>query len=69
MPFYDTHDYTKSVDGMKIVPLQTSELITVIMLGLHYNELYRIFNNAFDADNPPHQWYDLNIKKPLTSKE
>ena len=39
------------------------------MLGLHYNELYRIFNNAFDADNPPHQWYDLNIKNPLTSKE
>lgn len=68
MPFYDTQDYSKSVDGMKIIPLQTSELITVIMHGLHYNELYRIFNHAFDSDNPPHQWYDVNIKSPLTRK-
>ena len=26
MPFYDTQDYSKSVNGMKIIPLQTSEL-------------------------------------------
>ena len=39
--YINTQDYSKSVDGMKIIPLQTSGLITVIMLGLHYNELYR----------------------------
>lgn len=32
MPFYDTQDYTKSVDGMKIIPLQTSELIRIVMI-------------------------------------
>ena len=68
MPFYDTQDYTKSVDGMKIIPLQTSELSTVVILGLHYNELYKMFSNAFDSNKPPHQWYDLSIKNSLSKK-
>lgn len=25
MPFYDAQDYAKSVQGMKIIPIQTSE--------------------------------------------
>lgn len=30
MPFYDPQDYSKSIAGMKIIPLQTSELKKIV---------------------------------------
>ena len=33
MPFYDTQDYSKTVNGMKIIPLQTSELKKIVTNG------------------------------------
>lgn len=36
MPFYDTQDYSKSVNGMKIIPLQTSELKKIVTNGKTY---------------------------------
>ena len=29
-PFYDSQDYSKSIAGMKIIPLQTSELKKIV---------------------------------------
>ena len=29
-PYYDSQDYSKYVDGMKIIPLETAELKTII---------------------------------------
>lgn len=29
-PFYDPQDYSKSIAGMKIIPLQTSELKKIV---------------------------------------
>lgn len=43
MPFYDTQDYSKSVNGMKIIPLQTSELKKIVSNGKTYKELYPLF--------------------------
>lgn len=56
-PFYDTHDHTKVVSGMKIIPLQTSELKKIIKNRKTYKELYSIFEEAFNSTLPPHVWY------------
>lgn len=61
MPFYDTQDYSKSVNGMKIIPLQTSELKKIISNGRTYKELYPLFEAAFNSTLPPHEWYNKNI--------
>lgn len=58
MPFYDTQDYSKSVNGMKIIPLQTSELKKIISNGRTYKELYPLFEVAFNSTLPPHEWYN-----------
>ena len=58
MPFYDTQDYSKSVNGMKIIPLQTSELKKIVSNGKTYKELYPLFEAAFNSTLPPHEWYN-----------
>ena len=65
MPFYDTQDYTKSVDGMKIIPLQTSELKSIVMNRKTYLQLYRLFENAYSSTLLPHEWYRNNIQNLL----
>lgn len=60
-PFYDSQDYSKSVNGMKIIPLQTSELKKIISNSKTYNELYPIFEEAFNSTLPPHEWYNASI--------
>ena len=62
MPFYDTQDYSKSVNGMKIIPLQTSELKKIVSNGKTYKELYPLFEAAFNSTLPPHEWYENCIK-------
>lgn len=62
MPFYDTQDYSKSVNGMKIIPLQTSELKKIVTNGKTYKELYPMFEEAFYSALPPHEWYENCIK-------
>ena len=57
-PFYDSQDYTKSVNGMKIIPLQTSELKKIVINGRTYKELYPMFEEAFHSTLPPHEWYE-----------
>lgn len=61
-PFYDTQDYSKFVNGMKIIPLQTSELKKIVTNGKIYKELYPIFEAAFNSTLPPHEWYENCIK-------
>lgn len=60
-PFYDSQDYSKSVNGMKIIPLQTSELKKIISNSKTYKVLYPIFEEAFNSTLPPHEWYNASI--------
>ena len=57
-PFYDPQDYTQFVNGMKIIPLQTSELKKIITNGKTYKDLYPMFEEAFNSTLPPHEWYE-----------
>ena len=60
-PFYDPQDYSKSIAGMKIIPLQTSELKKIVSNRKTYKELYPIFETAFSSNLPPHEWYNGNF--------
>ncbi len=57
-PFYNTHDYAQFVNGMKIIPLQTTELKQIIICGFKYKDLYPIFEEAYNSALPPHEWYN-----------
>ena len=59
--FYDPQDYSKSVNGMKIIPLQTSELKKIVSKGKTYKELYLMFERTFNSSLPPHEWHGKNI--------
>ena len=65
MPFYDTQDYTKSVQGMKIIPLQTSEIKAIVDSNKTYKQLFSLFENAYTEPLPPHEWYYKAIKLVL----
>lgn len=65
MPFYDTVDVTNYIEGMKIIPLRTAELKTMIQKHVRYNELYSLFDDAFYSILRPHEWYERMIKEKL----
>jgi len=65
MPYYDSQDHTKSVTGMKIIPLQTSELKKIVINQRKYKELYPVFEQAFNSTLPPHEWYEASICNSL----
>lgn len=64
-PFYDPQDYSKSVAGMKIIPLQTSELKKIVSNGKTYKELYPLFEAAFNSTLFPHEWYESCINERM----
>ena len=57
MPYYDSQDFSKYVTGMKILPLQTSDLKNILLNGWTYRRLYTLFENAHASFLPPHVWY------------
>lgn len=65
MPFYDPQDYSKSVNGMKIIPLQTSDLKKILSNKKTYKERYPIFETAFNSTLPPHKWYNGTLLKQI----
>lgn len=61
-PFYDPQDYSKSIAGMKIIPLHTSELKKIVSNRKTYKELYSLFETAYNSNLPPHKWYTNSIR-------
>ena len=59
MFFYDTRDASRYVHGMKIIPLQTSDLRSILMTKRKYSEL------AYqkDAGMMPVYWYETCVKE------
>ena len=58
-------DGSRSIGGMKIIPLQTSELATILKDKLNYTALYRIFDAAYDSVTSPNLWYKQEIAEKL----
>ena len=59
-PYYSV-DGTRFVEGMKIIPLQTSEIKTIIKKRLTYGNLYRLFEAAYNSTIAPNLWYGKEI--------
>lgn len=63
-PYYST-DGSAHVDGMKIIPLQTDEIKTIIEQHITYAQLYAIFAKAFNSSAKPDTWYRQEIEEQL----
>ncbi len=64
MPYYSS-DGTRSINGMKIVPCNTEEIKTIIQRDITYAQLYKVFEEAHQANPAPNLWYDQEIKNKL----
>ena len=64
LPYYSS-DGTTSVDGMKIIPCQTTELKEIIQRRITYAQLYCIFEQAYRSNSAPNIWYQQEIIKHL----
>ena len=69
IPYYDPKDFTKYVDGMKILPLRTEELKNILLNGWTYRSLYPVFETAYRSFLPPHLWYGDCVASPIAKKE
>ena len=65
MFFYDTRDASRYVHGMKIIPLQTSDLRSIIMAKKSYSELYLKYEKAYQDNSPllPLSWYQKYVQE------
>ena len=62
--YYNTtgEDY---ITGMKILPLQTSELKNLLRFDVKYPQLYQMLDKAYYSDEAPKEWYENNIVKEI----
>jgi hypothetical protein len=64
-PYYRNNN--EHVDGMKIIPLHTRELKTIIEKKMSYAQLFKIFESAYvstDVQAPP-EWYNTCVKAEI----
>lgn len=64
LPYYSI-DGKASINGMEIIPCQTSELKTIIKRHISYAQLYKIFNQAYQSLEAPNVWYKDEIVNKL----
>jgi len=60
--FYDPSDSNNYVDSLKIIPLCTKDLKLILKYSLSYDELYELFEKAYEAnERHPQKWYDKYV--------
>ena len=66
--YYDKagEDY---ITGMKILPLQTSELKTLLRFDVKYPQIYKMLDKAYYSDEAPKEWYENNIVRETSTRE
>ena len=52
---------TEYITGMKILPIQTSELKTLIRFDVRYPQIYQMLDKAYYSQEAPKEWYENNI--------
>jgi hypothetical protein len=62
---YYGRDYASTDDGLKILPLATAELQTILRHEINYNKLYPLFETAFQSDEPVPTWYEREVARKL----
>ena len=62
MEYYNTAG-TKYITGMKILPIQTTELKTLLKFDVKYPQIYKILDTAYKTEGAPKEWYENSIVK------
>lgn len=60
MEYYNTSG-TKFITGLKILPIQTSELKTLLKFDVKYPQIYNMLEKAYNSSETPKEWYEKNI--------
>ena len=60
MEYYNS-DGTEYITGMKILPIQTSELKALLKSGVEYPQIYQMLDKAYNSSGAPKEWYEKNI--------
>lgn len=63
-PYYSSNG-DNVVNGMKIIPLQTREIKTLIQENIKYTQIYPILEEAFNSNVAPNLWYQEEIINKL----
>lgn len=61
MEYYNSAG-TEYIDGMKILPVQTSEIKTLLQNDATYREVYCLLEAAYRTNGPAAEWYRENIQ-------
>ena len=62
---YYSDEYKNVVKGLKILPLSTSEIQTILERGIGYDKLYLLFDTAYRSGEPVPSWYEREIQIAL----
>jgi len=62
---YFSDKYENIVDGLKILPLATKELKTILEREIDYDKLYKLFELAYRSNEPVSIWYKKEIIERL----
>ncbi|MCI8282830.1 MAG: AlwI family type II restriction endonuclease [Lachnospiraceae bacterium] len=57
---------TQYITGMKILPIQTSELQTLLKFDVRYSQLYKMLDTAYNSEGAPKEWYENHIVRGTT---
>ncbi len=60
MEYYNANG-TDYITGMKILPIQTSELKTLLRFDVRYPQIYKMLDKAYYSSESPREWYENNI--------
>jgi hypothetical protein len=66
---YYGREYASTDVGLKILPLATAELQTILHREVNYDKLYPLFEAAYQSDEPVPTWYEREVAWKLQSNE
>lgn len=65
---YYSNNGEQSISGMKIIPLETKELKSILLKDIKYNQIYKMLELAFHSKNDsPKTWYEESIANKFHS--
>ncbi|MDR2589661.1 MAG: AlwI family type II restriction endonuclease [Oscillospiraceae bacterium] len=62
---YYSDSYENCVDGLKILPIATTEIRKILENDICYERLYDLFDTAYSSDEPVPTWYEREVVRQL----
>jgi hypothetical protein len=62
---YYGRNYTSTDVGLKILPLATTELRTILRREINYDKLYPLFESSYQSDESVPTWYEREVVRKL----